>query len=180
MRIIGIDPGSLLCGYGVIDKQGSKMELIEYGVVNLKKKDEPLQYRIRDIFQILNRVIQNSKPEAAALESMFYAKNAQSLMKLAHARGVAMLACSIADLPISEYSPKEVKKSVTGNGSASKEQVQFMIRKILSIEETPEFYDATDALAVALCCGYRMNSPSSKAKGWKDFIEKNPHLVLKK
>lgn len=178
MRILGIDPGSIICGYGVVEKNGSKIELIEYGVINLKKISTDLSERLKEIYTRLQRVIINSEPHAAALEATFYSKNPQSLIKLSHARAAAMLSCKMANLDINEYSAKEVKKSVSGNGNASKEQVSFMVRKILNIPETPEFFDATDALAVALCHSFRENLPKSGKDGWKTFLAENPDRII--
>ncbi len=177
MVVLGIDPGSLVCGYGAVKKIGSKIELIEYGVINLKKISDKLPERIKELHIRLEMVMKRVTPEVMSLEAMFYAKNAQSLMKLAHARGVAMLSAAIRNIEIAEYSPKEVKKAVTGNGSASKTQVQYMVKSILKIEETSELFDATDALANALCHCYRSNISSSKYSNWKDFIEKNPNRI---
>lgn len=180
MRILGIDPGSILCGYGIVEKTGSKIELIEYGVINLKKLSPELPDRLKEIYQRLQRIIKTAKPDCAVLEETFYSKNPQSLIKLSHARGAAMVSCATAELPIHEYSPKEVKKSVTGNGNATKEQVAYMVQSILKIPETPEFFDATDALAVALTHCYKFNMPTKLKGGWKEFIEKNPNRVLGK
>ncbi len=179
MRIIGIDPGTIVCGYGVIEIIQKKMVLIEYGVVEAKKKHPELPRRLEIIFNRLTSVIERTLPDEAALESIFFAKNAQSLAKLAHARGVAMLSATLKELPVTEYSAKEVKRSVTGNGNAAKEQVGYMVRKMLSIEETPEFYDATDALAVAVCHALKRGENKHKAKSWKQFLEENPNKILK-
>lgn len=179
MRILGIDPGSILCGYGVVEKKGTKIELIEYGVINLKRINEDLSVRLKEIYLRIQRVIINSNPSAAALESTFYSKNPQSLIKLSHARAAAMLSCSIGNLQVNEYSAKEVKRSVSGNGNATKEQVGYMVRKILNIPETHEFYDATDALAVALCHCFKSNLPNTSKGGWKEFLSKNPDRIIK-
>ncbi len=180
MRILGIDPGSIVCGYGVIESINKKLTLVEYGVVEAKKLHLELPRRLETIFLRLSSVIDRALPDEAALESIFFAKNAQSLAKLAHARGVAMLSATLKQVPVSEYSAKEVKRSVTGNGNASKEQVQFMVRTMLKIEETPDFFDATDALAVAICHALKSDIPHAKAKSWKQFIEQNPQKVVKK
>lgn len=179
MIILGVDPGSIICGYGVIEKNGSKLGLIEYGVVKVKKLHEPLELRLKEIFLRLIQVIERAKPDSSAFESMFYSKNVQSLIKLSHARGASILAAAMNDIPIFEYSPREVKKSVTGRGNAGKEQVQFMVKRILNIEETPEFFDATDALAVAICHSMRVDSPLKKASSWDDFIKNNPNRIYK-
>lgn len=177
--MLGIDPGSIVCGYGVVEKNGSNITLVEYGVVEAKKRFESLPQRLEMIYERLGGVIERSLPDEAAVESVFFAKNAQSLAKLSHARGVAMLAAAIKRIPIMEYSAKEVKRSVTGNGNASKEQVQFMTRTILKIEEMPDFFDATDALAVAICHCLKRNSQRGAARSWKQFVEDNPKRVLR-
>lgn len=184
LRILGIDPGSVVCGYGVIDVRGSKISLVEYGVVALKRRTTSFPMRLREIHERLCAVIDRTKPDQAAMEMVFYAKNVKSIVQLAHARGVAMLAC--ADLAPVEYTPMQVKRSVTGNGKSAKEQVQFMVRGILSLDETPEFFDATDALAVAICHAVNGAPPEHVASGrkkkatraaWADFVEKNPSRV---
>jgi crossover junction endodeoxyribonuclease RuvC len=179
LRVLGIDPGSVICGYGVIEKNKNSLYVVEYGVIKAKKASEELPNRLKEIYQRLLKVIERTKPDVAAFESTFYSKNAQSLLKLAHARASAILAAAMKDIPIAEYSPKEVKKSVTGKGSASKEQVQFMVKTLLNIKETPEFYDVTDALAVAICHSLKSEIPSNKSGTWEDFIKKNPNRVAK-
>jgi crossover junction endodeoxyribonuclease RuvC len=180
MKILGIDPGSVVCGWGIIEKgSGGKIALIEYGVIKAKKITAVMPERLKEIYLRLYSVIERTQPDSAAFESMFFAKNAQSLIKLSQARSAAIIAAAMHNLPIFEYAPREVKKSVTGNGNASKTQVQFMVRSMLKIEETPEFFDATDALAVAICHSIRSSVPASSAKSWKDFIEQNPNRVAK-
>jgi crossover junction endodeoxyribonuclease RuvC len=181
MRILGVDPGSLICGYGVIEKNHSKLELIEFGVISMNKKHEDLNLRTREIFLRISQVIERTKPDIAAFESAFYSKNVQSLLKLTQAKAVAILPATLAEIPIFEYSPREVKKSVTGNGNASKEQVEYMVKKILNMVEENEFMDATDALAVAICHSNRIieSSGNPKVKNWKDFIKSNPDRVVK-
>jgi len=186
IRILGIDPGSVVCGYGVIDVLGSKIALVEYGVVALKRRTSSFPHRLREIHERLCAVIARTKPDECAMEMVFYAKNVKSIVQLAHARGVAMLAC--ADLSPVEYTPMQVKRSVTGSGKSAKEQVQFMVRGMLKIEETPEFFDVTDALAVAICHAVNGAPPEHVASGrkkkatraaWADFVEKNPKKVVK-
>lgn len=179
MRILGIDPGSIICGYGVIDKDSSGIRLVEYGVIKAKKKYDSLSMRLREIFLRIERLIERSQPEVAAFESIFYAKNVQSTVKLSHARGAAVVVTALAELPMFEYSPREVKKSVTGMGNASKEQVQFMVKKLLNIDETPEFFDATDALAIAICHASKSMAPAGRSSSWTEFIKNNPERVLK-
>jgi crossover junction endodeoxyribonuclease RuvC len=179
MRILGIDPGTIVCGYGVIDIENRKMKLVEYGVVEAKKQYAELPRRLEVIYQRLTSVIERTLPDEAALEAVFFAKNAQSLAKLSHARGVAMLSATLKEIPVTEYSAKEVKRSVTGNGNAAKEQVCYMVRKMLGIEETPDFFDATDALAIAVCHALKRNENKTKAKSWKKFLEENPQRVAR-
>jgi crossover junction endodeoxyribonuclease RuvC len=129
-------------------------------------------------------VIERSLPDELAIETIFYSKSAPSIIKLAHARSAAILAAVMAEIPTSEYAPRSIKRSVTGNGNASKEQVQYMMRTLLNIEETPDFYDATDALAVAVCHCNQLGvlagkSGGKKASSWKEFIELNPDRVKK-
>lgn len=179
MRIIGIDPGSVICGFGVIEKKNNDIIVIEHGVVKARKFNKDLYIRLKEIYSRLTKVIKRTSPDTAAFESLFYSKNAQSLMKLSHARAAAILSAINLDIPLQEYSPKEVKKAVTGNGNASKDQVSFMVKSILKIKETPEFFDVTDALAVAICHAYRSDSPESNAKSWAEFIEQNPDRVAR-
>lgn len=179
MIIIGIDPGSIICGYGVIETNGSKFSLVEYGVVHAKKKNESMPLRLKEIYTRLNSVVERTLPDFSAFESMYYSKNVQSLMKLSHARSAAMLSMVMREIPIVEYAPTEVKKAVTGKGAASKEQVQYMVKSILGIDETPEFFDATDALAVAICHGLRKDLNSESSGSWSDFIKKNPGRIAR-
>ena len=178
MIFMGIDPGSVICGYGVIEKTGKdSFHVIEFGVVEAKKRYESMPQRLGLIYERLMAVIDRTLPDEISLEATFYAKNAQSLIKLSHARGVAMLAGNQRSIPVIEYSAKEVKRAVTGNGNASKEQVGFMVRSLLDIEEDPTFFDATDALAVALCHGMKRSTPKQSAKSWMQFVQENPDRI---
>ncbi len=179
MIILGIDPGSINCGYGVINYINKKYSLIEYGVIKAKKMNEDFPERLKLIHLKINDVISRNKPNVAVFETIFYAKNIQSTIKLSHARSVAILSASLANLEIVEYSPMEVKKSVTGRGNASKEQVQFMVKKMLLIDETPELFDATDALAVAICHSNNLLLNTQKSKNWSDYIKANPNKIVK-
>lgn len=180
IRVIGIDPGSIICGYGVVESNNSKLSVVEYGVIKAKTLADDFSYRLKEIFTRLNSVIERSQAQQSAFESLFYAKNVKSIIKLSHARSAAILAATMNNLPIAEYSPKEVKKSVTGKGAASKEQVQFMMKAMLNIEETPEFMDVTDALAVAVCHILRSSSiPKNSVSSWKEYIKNNPDRIVK-
>ncbi len=178
MIILGVDPGSVLCGYGVVEHTGRNISLVEYGVIEAKRRHTDFNQRLKEIFSRLNSVIERTNPDAAALEALFYSKNAQSLIKLSHARAAAILAVTNNNIPIIEYSAREVKKSVAGRGSASKEQVQYMVRNLLSIEETPQFFDATDALAIAICHILRKNHNSKKSVSWADYLKEHPELII--
>ncbi|KXB98029.1 MAG: hypothetical protein AA908_01070 [Chlorobi bacterium NICIL-2] len=183
MRIIGIDPGSLICGYGIIEARGNSLHLIEYGVVEAQRKSPALPERLALIYERLSAVVERSKPSAAAMEALFYARNVQSLLKLSHARGVAMLVLAQHKLPVAEYAARLIKRSIAGKGNASKEQVAFMVRSMLSIEETPEFFDATDALAVAITHALRVGHnvrTRLKASSWEEFIERNPDRIVRR
>jgi len=150
MRVLGIDCGSRVTGYGVIDSDGAECFFVRCGTIR-SKSSEPLAARLRSIHNGIVEIIRELQPEAAAFENLFYANNVQSALKLGHVRGVSMFAAAEANLPVFEYSPLEVKSAVTGYGRAEKMQVQQMVRALLKLTETPEPYDASDALAVAIC-----------------------------
>jgi len=178
--ILGIDPGTLVTGYGVIEAgaRGAQIHLVEYGTIE-SKRIATLPLRLRAIFTRLSAVIERVQPDEVAIESAFYHKNVQSTLKLGHARGVAMLAGILKDLPAAEYAPREIKQAVVGNGNASKEQVEFMVRTLLSLKAADKkLPDAYDALAVAITHAAR-SAPSSKQpwKNWKQFAEKNPERI---
>jgi crossover junction endodeoxyribonuclease RuvC len=179
MIILGIDPGSVNCGWGAVRTgSGNKLELIEYGVIRVRKAHEAIPARLKEIYTRICGIIERVGPDCAVFESTFYSHNAQSLMKLSHARAAAILAAAMNDIPVKEYSPKEVKKSVTGRGAAGKGQVDYMVRSMLGIDETPEFYDATDALAVAICYSVKRGSPAKNSGSWADYINKNSNRII--
>ncbi len=182
--ILGIDPGTLMMGYGIIEITGSVVKMKEMQVLRLSSKKDN-HVRLQLIHQKVEELIKKFKPTEFAIEAPFFGKNVQSMLKLGRAQGVAIAAAMSAGLPVTEYSPKKVKQSVTGNGNADKEQVWKMLKQLLSLkEEKPNSYDATDALAVAMCHHFQVNSVLSKAgkgfSGWDDFIKKNPQRLLKK
>ena len=150
MRVLGIDCGSRVTGYGVIDTDGADCVFVRCGIIRTKSSDA-LAVRLRFIHNSIVEIIHEFQPEAAAFESLFYATNVQSALKLGHVRGVSMFAAADADLPVFEYSPLEVKSAVTGYGRAEKLQVQQMVRALLRLNASPEPFDASDALAVAIC-----------------------------
>lgn len=149
MLILGIDPGSHVTGYGVIEKKGNYLRHIFYGEIKLKK-DSILSTVLNSIYHQLSAVIADNSPQAIALENIFYGKNVRSLIKQAHVRGVIIFAGVSSSIPVFEYSPLEVKKAVVGYGRAEKKQVQNMVKAILNLPAIPPA-DAADALAVAIC-----------------------------
>lgn len=171
-----MDPGTSVMGYGVILVKGKTVSLIQYGVIHLSKYTTH-ELKLKKIFERVIGIIEDFSPDEVALEAPFYGKNVQSMLKLGRAQGVAMAAALSREIPITEYAPKKVKQSVTGNGNASKEQVANMLKTILSFDAEPKLLDATDALAVALCHHYNKNSKFPSSKSWKNFISENPGRV---
>lgn len=180
LRIMGIDPGSLRCGYGIIVWQQGCLSLLEYGVIRIRHAHRSLPGRLRHIFEELAAIIRRFSPDEAAVESVFYARNAQSLAKLAQARGVALLALELAGVPIVEYAPRAIKQAVTGRGHATKEQVRYMVGTLLGLQLSTGFYDSSDALAAALCHAFRrlQLSHGRSPRTWKAFLERFPERIL--
>ncbi len=176
MIILGVDPGTLVTGFGVIDAEAGRVDLLACGAIrNGGERAMPL--RLKHIYASLTEVIQEYHPDEFAVETAFYGKNAQSALKLGQARGVAILAAVNHEIPTSEYSPREVKKAIVGNGSASKEQVQYMVKTLLKLKEPPRPLDVSDALAVALCHLQRGHAGRQKAKSWKAFVAAHPEKI---
>ncbi len=178
--ILGIDPGTIVMGYGILAINGQQLELVHMNVLKLNaKKDQHV--RLELIHRKVVELIAEYKPTTFAIEAPFFGKNVQSMLKLGRAQGVAIAAAIQAGLEVCEYSPKKVKQSITGNGNADKHQVWQMLQRILTITEVPEYIDASDALAVAICHHYQTSSVipalQSKAKGWDDFIRQNTHRL---
>src|SRR5579862_956488 len=176
MIILGIDPGTLATGYGIISSRNGKLTLIDCGAIR-NNSDRPMALRLQSIFESLGKTIAKFRPDECAIETAFYGKNAQSALKLGQARGVAMLAAITNNVPISEYSPREVKKALVGNGAASKQQVQYMIHSILAMKNGSTRFDVTDALAVAVCHLHRMRTPKKSYTNWKSFVAAHPQRV---
>lgn len=153
MRIIGIDPGTGILGFGVIDAQGGRVKLVDAGVVTTPAHT-PLPDRLEDIYNSLTEIIQTTKPEIMAIEKLFFSRNVTTAMSVSHARGVAMLTGKQAGLRIEEYTPQEIKQSMTGYGKADKKQMQEMVRLQLGLKEVPKPDDAADALATAIMCAF--------------------------
>jgi len=182
-KILGVDPGTNLLGYAVLEIDGSQLKVLTFGVFHLAHFEDH-HIKLKEIFLQLQEVIETYLPEKLAIEAPFYGKNVQSMLKLGRAQGVAMAAAMTMGLEIHEYAPKKIKQSITGNGNASKEQVAAMLESILNIKITSKYLDATDALGAAMCL-YNQSSygrtPSSTKKhsGWSSFIKDNPNKVAK-
>jgi len=183
--IVGIDPGTLVMGYGVISVDKNTISLVEMGVLHLAKHKDHGE-RLNYIFERVSALVQRHEPVAVALEAPFYGKNVQSMLKLGRAQGVAIAAAMAHGSRTVEYAPKKIKQSVTGNGNASKEQVWKMLQYILKFEDNPDYLDATDAVAVALCHYYtskgditlaKIKTTKKAAKGWGAFIAQNPDRI---
>jgi crossover junction endodeoxyribonuclease RuvC len=171
--ILGLDPGTSVMGYGLLQVKGSKFTLLQFGVINLGKYGAH-ELKLKKIFERVLALVDEYHPDEVALEAPFFGKNIQSMLKLGRAQGVAMAAALYREVPITEYAPKKVKQSVTGNGNASKEQVARMLMQIFSIKELPKLLDASDALAVAVCHHYQNGSAKKKSKSWEGFLKENP------
>lgn len=150
MVILGIDPGSVVTGYGVIQANGSRLEAVDYGCIR-GRSDDVASRRYARIFDGLQELMARVRPEVAAIESVFFCKNVRSAIKLGEARGVAILSLGHLGIPVYEYAPRRIKQAVVGFGAAHKTQVQSMVVKLLGLKETPKPEDVTDALAVAIC-----------------------------
>jgi crossover junction endodeoxyribonuclease RuvC len=178
MIVLGIDPGSRATGYGFVDKSGSEETCVASGVIRLDGTDDHPE-RLKQIYDALAELIETHGPGEFAIEMPVYGKNPQAMLKLGRAQAAAMMAALNAGIPVSQYTPKEVKKSVTGNGNASKTQVGYMVRSILSIPKSESLaHDAADALAIALCHGNReAHGDSQSYTGWDSFVANNPDRV---
>ena len=173
--ILGVDPGTNVMGYGIIKVTGSKLELLDAGVLSMKKEKD-LGVRLKMIFDHMIKLIDQFLPDELAIEAQFFGENVQSMLKLGKAQGIAIAAALSRSIPFEEYAPKKIKMSITGKGTSSKEQVAGMLVHILKVKKLPEPLDATDALATAVCHHYQSNSPSGgkKYSGWDSFLKNNP------
>ncbi len=181
--ILGIDPGTTILGYGIIKVEGKKMSLMALGVLHLEKYSDH-HVKLQKIFERTIELIDGFHPDEFAVEAPFFGKNVQSMLKLGRAQGVAIAAALSRKMPVVEYAPRKIKQSITGNGSASKEQVAAMLQRVLSIPDAdmPAKLDATDGLAAAVCHFYQSSSAVSAGKGytgWKSFLTDNPERLKK-
>ena len=177
-KILGIDPGTNILGYGLIELFDNKIKLIELDILRIDKIKEP-SIKLKHIYECISLLIRKHKPSEVAVEAPFYGRNIQSMLKLGRAQGVAIVASANYDIPVYEYAPKKIKMAVTGRGQASKEQVATMLMYMLNIKIKPKEYDSTDGLAVAVCHALQNNILNKKAKktNWTDFIKDNPDRI---
>ena len=165
-------------GFGIIRVEDRQIRLVKMGVLKMEAKRDPL-LKLKDIFATTTQLIQTYSPDVVSIESPFYGKNVQSMLKLGRAQGVAIAAAVYRDVPVFEYSPRKVKLAITGKGSASKEQVAAMLRYLVDFEHETATFDATDALAIAIC-HHVQNKPLTENKpysGWEAFLSRNPDRV---
>lgn len=188
--ILGIDPGTQILGYSLLQVEDGKPKLMLMDVLYLKRIAD-YNLRIRKIFDSTVRIIDTFHPDHLAIEAPFFGKNVQSMLKLGRAQGVAIAAAMSRDLPFTEYEPATIKQTVTGNGNATKEQVATMLRAIIHFPDEPRYMDATDALGVAYTCFMEQSNPmgdlreqlkakkkrTTKKQSWADFVQQNPERV---
>lgn len=175
--ILGIDPGTVVMGYGLIHIENNKAKLLALGVIKLDKYEDHA-LRLQKIFERVIGLIEEYKPDELAIEAPFFGKNVQSMLKLGRAQGVAIAAALSKQMPFVEYSPKKIKMSITGNGNASKEQVAAMLENLLNFKNEDKYLDATDALGAAMCHYFQAKGLGADKKsysGWKSFLTDNPN-----
>jgi crossover junction endodeoxyribonuclease RuvC len=178
--ILGIDPGTVIMGFGLITVCNKEISLLEMGILRLSTKMDAYE-RLQLIHEKVAALIVCHRPDCFAIEAPFFGKNVQSMLKLGRAQGVAIAAAMQAGLSVTEYSPKKIKQSITGNGNASKEQVMKMLQRMMQLNEDNPYFDATDALSVAVCHHFQENAllqpTGKKIKDWADFIQRNPGRI---
>lgn len=181
--ILGVDPGTQVAGYGIISVKGGVMAMIQHGVVQLSKYTT-YQLKLQKLHETMLRLIDEFHPDEMAIEDPFFGKNVQSMLKLGRAQGVVMAAGLSRNIPIVEYAPRRIKQSVTGNGNASKDQVSQMVGHLLKESLDPQFFDSTDALAIAICHHFHENAlpvvsnKKTKKGAWGAFVSENANRVL--
>ncbi len=187
--ILGIDPGTNVMGYSFVKKTGKKIEVLEMDVLKLGNKEE-MATRMKTIFDFIIKKIDAFNPDMLALEAPFYYKNVQSMLKLGRVQGICIAAGLSRDIPFTEFPPKRVKQSITGNGNASKEQVMKMLQMMKLIDENPKYLDASDALAVAVCyctqsnlmetgVNAKITKPKTKTLSWAAYVNEHQNRVIK-
>lgn len=187
--ILGIDPGTNVMGYAFVKKVGKKIEVLDMDVLKLGNKED-MSTRMKIIFDFIINKIDKYLPDMLALEAPFYYKNVQSMLKLGRVQGICIAAGLSRDIPFTEFPPKRVKQSITGNGNASKEQVMKMLQMMKLIDETPKYLDASDALAVAVCyctqselldtgVNAKLTKPKTKTLSWAAFVNEHQNRIIK-
>lgn len=178
LKILGIDPGTTVTGYGLVEIRNKKPVIIDMGKITPKRGTDHYG-RLRFLHEEALKIVSRFQPDVMALEAPFYGKDIQAMLKLGRGQGVIMAAALISNIPIFEYAPLLVKQSITGMGRASKEQVAYFLQKVYHLDELPDKLDVTDAIAVAICHFIHMNKPakSKTVKDWSDFVKKNPGRV---
>ena len=178
--ILGIDPGTNLLGFGVVRVEGKRVSYVDMGVLDMRRDKDPYA-KLQAIYDCISEVCRNYRPDEIALESPFYGKNAQVVLKLGRAQGAAIIAArEFGVTTVAEYAPRKAKESIVGNGAASKEQVRMMLEKTLGVKLPEGYLDATDALAIAVCHHFETSRPVSAGKGkggWEQFLRDNPDRV---
>jgi len=176
--ILGIDPGTIVLGYGLIEIDQKTPRMLSMGVVRLQKYGD-MYRRLSRIYSRLDSIIEEFHPDEVAIEAQFFGKDVQAMLKLGRAQGVAITPAVIRDIPVFEYAPRKIKSAITGNGNASKPQVAMMLGKILNIDLKNDSLDATDGLAAALCHYYQSQIPGGEKNysSWTEFIRKNPDRI---
>ncbi len=188
--ILGIDPGTVIMGFSIIQTNGNQIEMLEMDVLKLNGKKDMFE-RLGIINQTIQQLIDTYHPDAMAIEAPFFGKNVQSMLKLGRAQGVAIAVAMSNQIEVAEYSPKKVKQSITGNGNATKEQIWKMLNSIMRLKNTIKYFDASDALAVAVCHqfnGHGITVPKSapkkksskKTSSWAAFVQQHPERIAKK
>jgi crossover junction endodeoxyribonuclease RuvC len=174
--ILGIDPGTTIMGYGIIHIKNGKMSLVTYGVIHLSKLPTHPD-KLKKIFDRVDAIIKEYRPDEMAIEAPFFGKNVQSMLKLGRAQGVCIAASLSHNVPFEEYSPRRIKQAITGKGAASKEQVAGMLQTLLKLDEIPKHLDATDGLAAAVCHYFSKGKGEhnkDKSSNWSSFVKNNP------
>ena len=175
--LLGIDPGTVVMGYGVVKQVQQHLSVVQYGVIHLHHYTTHA-LKLQKIFERVGALVDDFKPDKMVLEALFYGKNIQSMLKLGRAQGVAMAAALAREVPIVEYAPRKIKQAITGQGNATKKQVAHMLMSLLKLPSMPDFLDASDALAVAVCHAYQKQQADVESKSWKQFLQANPTRVL--
>ena len=180
--ILGIDPGTTVMGYGIIHLKNKQMTMLNFGIIQLSKLPTHPD-KLKRIYERLDGIIKEYKPDEMAIEAPFFGKNVQSMLKLGRAQGVSIAAALANNIPFEEYTPRRIKQAITGSGAASKEQVAIMLQNMLKFKEMPKYLDATDGLAVAVCHHFSKGigeHNKSKNSSWGAFVKNNPARNISK